>query len=87
MTPRRERAVAVLATMCGVAAAGVGGYALGAASGEDLDLARAKGAAAGAVVGGARGTSAGREDGRRAGFAVAYEPAMRVATRRAYGLS
>ena len=70
------------------AALGVGGYLVGKSSGEDLDAARAEGAAAGQKAGTTKGTAAGYEvgfrKGREAGFEATYAPAFRKNYSEAY---
>jgi hypothetical protein len=60
-----------------------GGYAVGRASGEDLDPARAAGSRAGEKIGTARGTrrgyAAGLKQGKRKGYKQAYKPAYKRA--------
>ena len=83
--------VKTLAAIAGVAllaaAAGVGAYFVGKASGEDLDAARAAGTAQGQRYGSARGTERGYDEGfkqgRRAGYRETYKKAYDSAHKKA----
>jgi hypothetical protein len=76
----------VKGAVCGLAviALGVGGYVVGAGSGEDLDRARADGAAAGREHGAARGRERARAEGIERGRDQGYETGYETAYRRAY---
>lgn len=67
---------------------GIGGYAVGRSSGEDLDSARAAGRTAGAIQGTQRGKklgyATGYRKGRSAGYTASYPAAYREAYRAAY---
>lgn len=69
-------------------AVGVGAYLIGRSTGEDLDAAKAAGAAAGRRVGIARGTHRGYADGfkrgRNEGYAETYPDAYARAYRQAF---
>jgi flagellar biosynthesis/type III secretory pathway protein FliH len=86
--PRRGRGVAIALTVLVLAAgAGVGAYFVGRSTGEDLEAARAAGAAAGREAGAAKGRKvgyaegfeAGREQGYRQTYAESYKAAYRKA--------
>lgn len=83
----RRVAVAALAVVV-IAAVGAGGYLVGRGSGEDLDQARADGAAAGRVegikAGERRGYPEGLEVGRKRGYEQTYSSAYRTAFRQAF---
>ena len=70
------------------AGAGMGAYFYGKSTGEDLDAARAEGAAAGQKKGAAKGAEKGYEEGfeegRREAYAESFEEAYRVAYRKAF---
>jgi hypothetical protein len=63
---------------------GVGAYLFGRSSGEDLDQARATGAAVGDRQGAASGRRAGYRHGFRSGLEATFEAAYVQAFRRAY---
>ncbi|HTU14007.1 MAG TPA: hypothetical protein VMF31_02295 [Solirubrobacterales bacterium] len=88
--PRVERKLAggVAAILLACLAVGIGAYALGKGSGDDVDVARIEGEAAGrqagAIEGATRGYAAGFVKGRDAGFAKTYEDAYRRSFKRAF---
>jgi hypothetical protein len=77
---------AVMATVA-VLGVGLGGYAVGKSSGEDLSAARSAGQQQGRDRGIKRGAEVGTQDGfsagRRAGFRHSYKTAYRAAYRKA----
>lgn len=80
--------VGVVTALAVVAAIGAAGLLVGSRSGQDLDAARASGAAAGQRQGERAGARAGYEDGvargREAVFRRSYDEAYRAAYRRAF---
>jgi hypothetical protein len=82
-----RRTAAVVLVVLLAAGVGTGAYFLGKSSGEDLDAARAEGAAegreAGADVGTRRGFREGFREGREEAFDTAFEATYRGAYRKA----
>ncbi len=81
---RRKPLLVVLLVAVLAAGTGVGGYAIGASGGEDLDAARERGARAGEREGRERGERRGIAVGREAGEKAAYRTAYRKASKRRY---
>jgi hypothetical protein len=67
-----------------VVALGIGAYFIGLSSGEDLEQARATGAAVGERQGAATGRKAGFRHGFRGGLEATFDAAYAEAFRRAY---
>lgn len=84
----RKLAAGVVGILLASLAVGIGAYALGKGSGDDVDVAKLEGEAAGkqagAIEGASQGYAAGFTKGRDAGFKKAYEPAYRLSFKRAF---
>jgi hypothetical protein len=74
----------VVACLVLAAGAGVGGYFVGKSGGEDLDAARAAGAAEGREQGSAKGAEEGYAEGFKEGRREGYSATFATAYRKAY---
>lgn len=81
-------AAPIAAIVLAALAVGIGAYAIGKGSGDDVDTARIEGEAAGkqagAIEGASRGYAAGFVKGRDIGFRKTYEEAYRLNFKRAF---
>ena len=79
-----RRGVWAVFVVLALVAAGGGGYALGRASGEDLAVARSRGAKVGLAEGSARGAQRGYQVGLKAGRRQGFKQSYRRTYNSAY---
>jgi hypothetical protein len=88
MSDRWKNGLLIAAAIVLIVGLAAGGYFLGKSSGEDLDAARAQGAAvgqrAGAAQGASEGFAQGRKEARGKAFATSYTTSYRASYRQAY---